>query len=668
MPSEMFTKILIANRGEITCRIIRTARRLGISVVAIYSDVDAHAQHVKLADEAYFVGESPASQSYLNQTKILSIAKEAKVQAIHPGYGFLSEHAEFAQACLQMGIQFIGPPAEAISRMGSKSAAKALMHSAGIPVIPGFYGENQQPKFLIKQANRLGYPILIKAVAGGGGKGMRVVFSEQDFAENLAAAKREALKSFGSDEVLLEKYLHAPRHIEVQIFADQYGQVIHLFERDCSIQRRHQKIIEEAPAINISETLRKKITESAVLAAQTANYVGAGTIEFLVDGDQFYFMEMNTRLQVEHPVTEKVTGIDLVEWQLRIAAGERLPLTQTQIALRGHAIEARIYAEDPSKQFLPSVGTICFLQTPEESDHIRLDSGIAVGDVVTTYYDPMLSKLIVHGENRSDALRYLQKGLVDYQLVGVTTNKDFLQRIIHQADFVAGKLTTHFIEAHLAELMLESQVSNLAIIATTVYILLKRKQHAQILAQKTFDPYSPWATADTWRLNGIAQQILHFCSGEQLIMVQVIDLVNEFKITLAEESYMVSATLTKQGVFLTWSNSEYSIPIVEYQDQFHLFLENETATIKFYKLSHVDHKPDGKTHLTAPLPGTLIAVLAKEGEHVEAGSSLAIIEAMKMEHTIRAPSSGTVKYWYFKVGDLVDEGKELLVFEIDEVS
>ena len=663
----MFTKILIANRGEIACRIIRTAKRLGIRCVAIYSDVDEHAQHVKLADEAYWVGKAPALESYLNPASILAIANEAKVDAIHPGYGFLSENADFAEKCREKGIIFIGPPVEAMRAMSSKSAAKAMMSDAGIPVVPGFCGENQQAKFLTQQAKKIGYPVLIKAVAGGGGKGMRIVFSEKDFAEHLAGAKREALKAFGDDAVLLEKYLTAPRHIEVQIFTDQQGQIVHLFERDCSIQRRYQKIIEEAPAVNFSESLRKKMTECAILAARTVNYVGAGTIEFLLDNDQFYFMEMNTRLQVEHPVTEKITGIDLVEWQLRIAAGEPLPLAQPQISLQGHAIEARIYAEDPGKQFLPAVGSIFFLKTPEENDHIRLDSGVIEGDTITTYYDPLLSKLIAYGENRNEALRYLQKGLADYQLVGVTTNRDFLQRIIQQSDFIKEKFTTHFIEAHLTELMTENPVSELAMTAAAIYIVLNRQQKTKIAALKTEDPYSPWVLCDAWRLNNIAEQTLCFLCGKQRVDIRVIQLNSHFKVTFNKKVYSVTATLIEQGIFLSGLDREYSISVVEYHDQFHLFLEDETAIIKLYAASYSDQQHD-ETFLTAPLPGTLIAVLVKEGERVEAGTNLAIIEAMKMEHTIRASRAGIVKKWYFKVGDLVNEGEELLELEMDITS
>ena len=659
----MFNKILIANRGEIACRIIRTAKQLGIGCVAIYSDVDMHAQHVKLADEAYSIGGKTSIESYLNQEKILAIAHEAKVDAIHPGYGFLSENAEFALICAKHGIVFIGPSAEVILTMGSKSRAKALMEDVKVPVIPGYHGDEQQLDVLAKEANKIGYPVLIKAVAGGGGKGMRVVFSSQDFPEALASAKRESLSAFGCDDVLLEKYLVAPRHIEVQIFADTQGNVVHLFERDCSIQRRHQKIIEESPAPNFTEKLRDQMTKAAILAVRAVGYVGAGTIEFLLDNDQFYFMEMNTRLQVEHPITEKITGVDLVEWQLRIAAGESLPLLQSQILMHGHAIEARIYAEDPEKDFLPVTGSIYFLQTPEENNHLRLETGITEGDVITPYYDPMLGKLIAWGETRADALRYLQRGLAEYQLVGLTTNQNFLQRIIKQDDFIHGTISTHFIADHLNNLLIKTDVSEFAIIALTMYILCMQKKNTQAVALETSDPYSPWALADAWRLNSVAVQTLLFCHADDIITVHVVDYDHNFQLTVDEKTYSGNATLMEHGVLIVLPNREYLMHVIVHQDKYHLFLEDETVIIKRYMPSLVSHKQDGTAHLRAPLPGTVIAVFASVGEKVEAGASLIVIEAMKMEHTIRAPYAGIVKRWCFNVGDLVNEGDELLVFE-----
>lgn len=660
---DMFNKILIANRGEIACRIIRTAKQLGIRCVAIYSDVDVHAQHVKLADEAYSIGGKTSTESYLNQEKILAIAREAKVDAVHPGYGFLSENAEFAEKCTQSGIVFIGPPAEVILAMGSKSRAKTLMEDANVPVIPGYHGHEQEPDVLAKEANKIGYPVLIKAVAGGGGKGMRVVFSSQDFNEALAGAKREALSAFGCDDMLLEKYLPAPRHIEIQIFADTHGNIVHLFERDCSIQRRHQKIIEESPAANFTEKLRNQMTKAAILAVRAMGYIGAGTLEFLVDNDQFYFMEMNTRLQVEHPVTEKITGIDLVEWQLRVAAGESLPLLQSQISIHGHAVEARIYAEDPEKEFLPATGSIYFLQTPEEDKHLRLDTGVAVGDVITPYYDPMLGKLIAWGETRADALRYLQQGLAAYQFVGLTTNRNFLQHIVKQADFLKGTLSTRFINDHLHDLLIKKSVSAFVMIALTMYILLMQKKDVKATALETSDPYSPWAFADAWRLNSVAVQTLCFCYFDETLTVHVIDSDDNFDLTFDGKTYSGNASLIENGVLIALSNREYVTHIIGYQDKYHLFLEDETAVIKRYIPSLASHTQESKAHLTAPLPGTVIAVFAKEGDRVEAGSNLVIIEAMKMEHTIRAPYAGVVKRWCFNVGDLVNEGEELLVFE-----
>lgn len=659
----MFNKILIANRGEIACRIIRTAKQLGITCVTIYSEVDSHAQHVKLSNEAYCINGKTSTESYLNHQKILTVAKEARVEAIHPGYGFLSENPEFAAECIKQNIAFIGPPVEAIIAMGSKRGAKILAQNLGIPVIPGYHGNDQQLEFLTEKANEIGYPVLIKAVEGGGGKGMRVVLKAEDFEQALTSAKREALSAFGSDEVLLEKYLSSPRHIEVQIFADTQGNVVHLFERDCSIQRRHQKIIEESPAINFTKKLRNEMTACAIKIAQAVDYVGAGTIEFLLDRNKFYFMEMNTRLQVEHPITEKITNIDLVEWQLRIASGEPLPLLQSQISFHGHAIEARIYAEDPNKHFLPSIGAIYFLKTPEENLHIRLDSGVTTGDDVTPYYDPMLGKLIAWGDTREDALRYLQKGLIDYQLVGVTTNRDFLQKILKEENFINGKFDTNFVKTHLNHLLTKTKLSPLAVIALTMYVLLTQKKSTQLDALKTNDPYSPWVLGDAWRLNSVPEQTLCFCYFDDVINVKVINVDNNFHIALDEKKYSGSATLVEHGVIVYLSVGEYSVNVVEYEDNYHLFLEHETAIIKPYIPKLASSTQDGRQHLTAPLPGTLIAILAKEGDSVKEGTSLAVIEAMKMEHTIRAPNDGVVKHWYFQVGDLVSEGEELLVFE-----
>ncbi|SUX56291.1 acetyl-CoA carboxylase biotin carboxylase subunit [Chromobacterium vaccinii] len=446
----MFNKILIANRGEIACRVIKTARALGIATVAVYSDADADARFVKLADEAYRLGPAPAAESYLRADLILAIARQSGAQAVHPGYGFLSENEDFAAACEAAGIAFIGPPASAIAAMGSKSAAKALMEKAGVPLVPGYHGDDQDPAKLQQQADAIGYPVLIKASAGGGGKGMRIVEKSEDFAAALASCQREARASFGDDKVLVEKYLTKPRHVEIQVFADKLGGCVYLFERDCSVQRRHQKVLEEAPAPHLPQATREAMGQAAVAAARAVGYIGAGTVEFIMDVDtgKFYFMEMNTRLQVEHPVTEMITGQDLVAWQLAVAAGGELPLKQEQLAIRGHAIEARIYAEDPDKGFLPSTGTLIHLATPAESANVRIDTGVEQGDAISPFYDPMIAKLIVWGETREAALRQMDAALAQYRIVGLSSNVSFLRRIVNHPSFSSGQVDTGLIARH----------------------------------------------------------------------------------------------------------------------------------------------------------------------------------------------------------------------------
>ncbi|MEA3095264.1 MAG: 3-methylcrotonyl-CoA carboxylase alpha subunit, partial [Caballeronia sp.] len=460
----MFNKILIANRGEIACRVAATCKRLGVGSVAVYSDADAQAKHVAICDEAVHVGGAAASESYLRIEKIINAALETGAQAVHPGYGFLSENEDFARACEKVGLVFIGPPVEAISAMGSKAAAKALMQSASVPLVPGYHGDSQDPALLQKEADGIGYPVLLKASAGGGGKGMRVVEKSADFASALLSCKREAASSFGNDRVLIEKYLQRPRHVEVQVFADQHGNAVYLFDRDCSVQRRHQKVLEEAPAPGLSDEVRKAMGEAAVAAARAVNYVGAGTVEFIMTGDgQFYFMEMNTRLQVEHPVTEMVTGLDLVEWQLRVASGEPLPLLQDQLKVNGHAIEARIYAENPSRGFLPSTGTLKHMRLPEAVEfqlngNVRIDSGVREGDTITPFYDPMIAKLIVHGRDRDDALLRMALALKQCEVVGPSTNIEFLHRIVVSVPFSEGDLDTGLIERHHDTLFAPSTV------------------------------------------------------------------------------------------------------------------------------------------------------------------------------------------------------------------
>ncbi len=506
----MFKKILIANRGEIACRVIRTAKRLGIQTVAVYSEADAHALHVKQADEAYCIGPAPSSESYLRGDEIIRIALEAGANAIHPGYGFLSENAAFAKACVEANLCFIGPQAEAIRQMGEKSTAKALAQKAKVATIPGYHGDAQDLKTLQKAAQEVGYPLLIKAVAGGGGKGMRVVHQAKDFSESLSSARREAKASFGDDRVLLEKYLENPRHVEVQIFADAHGNAVYLFERDCSVQRRHQKIVEEAKAPDVNDALRHAMGQAAVDVALAIHYRGAGTMEFLLDTDgRFYFMEMNTRLQVEHPVTEMITGLDLVEWQLRVTNNEPLPITQqSQLTSRGHAVEARIYAEDPQKDFMPSTGTLHYLSTPSENTHVRVDSGVMQGDAISHYYDPMIAKLIVWDEDRSQALLRLSEALAHFKVVGVQTNIALLSRIVQHPAFIRAQLSTHFIDHHAAELLIaaaEPTSDQLILAAVAVFM---RQRHETASAASPVDPHSPWLTADAWQLNLPAQQTL----------------------------------------------------------------------------------------------------------------------------------------------------------------
>jgi 3-methylcrotonyl-CoA carboxylase alpha subunit len=499
----MFDKILIANRGEIACRVIRTARKMGIRTVAVYSDADRDAMHVAMADEAVHIGASPSRESYLLGEKVLQAAIQSGAQAIHPGYGFLSENAPFCKACAKNNIVFIGPPVPAIEAMGSKSAAKQIMEKAGVPLVPGYHGDDQSRDTLKQAADDMDYPVLLKAVAGGGGKGMRQVWSENEFDEALAAAKREAMNGFGNDDMLVEKYLTQPRHVEIQLFCDQHGNAVYLFERDCSVQRRHQKVIEEAPAPGMTVELRDAMGQSAIRAAQAINYEGAGTVEFLLDTDgSFYFMEMNTRLQVEHPVTEMITGQDLVEWQLRVAAGEKLPLAQDQLVLSGHAFEARVYAEDPGNDFLPVTGQLAFLQAPEESRHVRVDTGVRQGDEVSVFYDPMIAKLIVWDENRDKALARLTRALKEYRISGMTTNLDFLYNLANSAPFREADLNTGFIENHHADIFHDSDEdieTDLPLAA--LYLVLEQETRARARAANSCDASSPWNATNAWRLN-----------------------------------------------------------------------------------------------------------------------------------------------------------------------
>jgi 3-methylcrotonyl-CoA carboxylase alpha subunit len=665
----MFGKILIANRGEIACRVIRTARRLGIRTAAVYSEADRNALHVAMADEAYPIGPAPARESYLKIDAIIAAARRAGAAAVHPGYGFLSENAEFAEACEGAGLVFIGPPAAAIRAMGSKAAAKSLMEKAGVPLVPGYHGEKQDEQFLADAARHIGYPVLIKASAGGGGKGMRVVASAEKFAAALASAKREAKSAFADDRVLIEKYLTHPHHIELQVFADRQGNTIHLFERDCSVQRRHQKVVEEAPAPGMSEDRRRAMGAAAVAAARAVGYVGAGTVEFIAEGVAFYFMEMNTRLQVEHPVTEMITGLDLVEWQLRVAAGECLPLTQDQVTCRGHAVEARLYAEDPARNFLPQIGTLHRLHLPETGPALRIDTGIREGDAVSVHYDPMIAKVIAWGADRSEALRRLAAGLGDYRIAGLATNRDFLVRLLRHPAFIAGDFDTGFIERHRADLIPAAAAApRLALAAASLALLLDQAADARSAAAGGGDRHSPWSRRDGWRLNGDTYQDIAWREGEAVRSVRAHYRGDHYRLDLEGESLRARARWLPErllAVELDGATAELMVARIGAE-------MTVVAADGSWRLTYIDpvapkaaeDMAGGK--LTAPMPGKVAQVLTVAGGKVKRGQALMVLEAMKMEHTIAAPADGTVERVHYAPGDLVEEGAELIAFAAKE--
>lgn len=668
----MFDTILIANRGEITCRIIRTAKRFGIRTVTVFSDADADARHVMLADEAYRIGPPAVKDSYLKIDAILQVAKTSGAQAIHPGYGFLSESAEFAEACEKAGIVFIGPPVAAIQAMGSKSAAKKIMEEAQVPLVPGYHGNNQDPEFLLQQADKIGFPVIIKASAGGGGKGMRAVQQAADFLEALAGAKRESKASFGDDHVLVERYLTKPRHVEIQVFADSHGNAVHLFERDCSIQRRHQKVLEESPAPGLAPELREKMGKAAIQAAQAIGYVGAGTVEFLLDEDgSFYFMEMNTRLQVEHPVTEMITGQDLVEWQFRVAGGEHLPLAQQDLAIGGHAIEVRVYAEDPARDFLPSIGRISHLRTPAESTHIRIDTGIRERDEVSIYYDPMVAKLIVWDTDRAGALRRLKSALADFQVVGVTTNIGFLGRIAAHPAFSAGNFDTSFIERHRSELFLETAPASDRILALACLdVLLRRTAEAASSADSSPDPYSPWHFTSGWRLNCDNQYDLHFLDGEEPVKVTVHYRQSGYELELPGGKLLVRGQFNTEGNILAdLGGTRIMATVVRHGADLTIMEQGRSHTLIIHDPSVPDDEAEGASGcLSAPMPGKVVAVLVEVGDEVEKGAPLMILEAMKMEHTISSPRAGVIAQINYNIGGLVNDGAELLSLGVEEVA
>ncbi len=691
MPQQLpvnFRKVLIANRGEIACRILRTVQAYGIHGVAVYSAVDKEALHVKQADSAYYLGPAASQESYLNIDRIINIAIEAGVDAIHPGYGFLAENAEFAQRCAQTGIIFIGPPADAIRLMGLKNAAKDEMRKANIPMVPGYHGTDQSPTTLLEEAKKIGFPILLKPAAGGGGKGMRIVTAAVEFEQALVSAKREAKSSFKDDQLIIEKYLPKARHIEVQIFADHAGQVVHLFERDCSLQRRHQKIIEEAPAANLSVNVREHLYDCAIRAAKAIHYVGAGTIEFLVDdSEQYYFLEMNTRLQVEHPVTEMITGLDLVAWQLSIASGYPLPCTNAAIQKTGHAFEARIYAEDPQQDFLPASGKILYFSYPLRTEWLRMDTGIQTGDSVTAYYDPMLAKLIVHGKDRTQALWRLQAALREIKLIGIKNNLAFLlQLIAHpfmQTDLTQqNKSSVHtlFIKEHEQELLSVAQKDMRPIAAIAAVFINK---NLSLFAHHFNAQQNLWQNCSGFRMNAANEFHTVLQINQQRYFVHLINT----ELATSQTTYTLKIDNEQFNLNLLQTNSEMTNPLQ------HVYLENLTLSLnaeiyqatvaliknRFFVIVGQDYvevsngqdklKQQGVAqhgHLHAPMTGTVVAVQTKVGAKVSRGHPLVLIEAMKMEHAITAPFAGSVKNIYFNVGDTVTEGADVVELAIED--
>jgi 3-methylcrotonyl-CoA carboxylase alpha subunit len=665
----MFTKILIANRGEIACRVAATTRRMAIRSVAVYSDADAHAKHVAACDEAVHIGGSAPRDSYLRWERIIEAAKATGAQAIHPGYGFLSENEEFAQACADAGLVFIGPPPSAIKDMGLKAESKQLMERAGVPLVPGYHGSDQDPAMLRHEADRIGYPVLIKASAGGGGKGMRIVEKAEDFAGALASCQREARNSFGDDAVLIEKYVQRPRHIEIQVFGDTHGNYVYLFERDCSVQRRHQKVLEEAPAPGLSPEMRAQMGLAAVAAARAVHYVGAGTVEFIVEQREagemhFYFMEMNTRLQVEHPVTEAITGQDLVEWQLRVAAGERLPLSQDQLRISGHAIEARICAENPDKNFLPATGTLHVYRKPAATAFdrglVRFDDGVREGDAISPFYDSMVAKLIVHGETRAQALARLDEALARTRIIGLATNVQFLRHVLSSPSFVQANLDTALIPREAALLFEQERVGAITAVAAAVVHTL--------LAERQANDTDPFSRSDGWCSHGpLARRRFDFeFRKEPLAAHLVYERSGGLTLQVGDRcGSLAFQPATRQGGMhtfdLEFDGRRIRTDTWQRAETVHVFTKDGATQIQ--ELDVLAHSGDGAGEggrLTAPMPGKVVSFAVKAGDTVKKGQALAVMEAMKMEHTIAAPADGTVAELLYAPGDQVAEGAELL--------
>jgi len=664
----MFTKILIANRGEIACRIIRTCRQFGIRTVAVYSDADAKAQHVKQADEAIYLGGSIPSESYLCGDKIIEAAKRSGAQAIHPGYGFLSENADFAEAVEAAGIRFIGPKASSMRKMGSKAGAKDLMAAHGVPVVPGYTGENQEPTLLLQEANRIQFPLMIKAAHGGGGKGMRIVRSSEEFLANLESCQREAKNAFGRDRVLLEKYIEQPRHIEIQVFADNHGNTIHLNERECSAQRRYQKVIEESPSPFLSAERREQMGDAAVQAAKAIDYVNAGTVEFIVGADgAFYFMEINTRLQVEHPVTEMVTGLDLVEWQMRVAAGEKLPLTQSEIKSNGHAIEVRLYAEDPEKNFLPGSGRLEKLYLPTPSKNVRIDTGVAEGDTVSIFYDPMIAKMIIWDQDRPRALAQLQTALSYADIKGPKSNIEFLEKLVRHPIVVSGKITTNYLDQHLDEVLPQADApSHHFMIAATVTALLADEKQSRQAAKHSNDPHSPWAIADGWRIGHESQRKLSFQWRDQMLDVYANGSQGNYELTYDGKSVSIR-NAGIHGVTLSLQMDSMAQRYLVHNDTATITVHDGLARSCFERIPAFffgDNKASGSgDRINAPMPGRMVVVKSKVGDEVTEGQELAVMEAMKMELSLKSPRTGKIASISVAAGDFVEADALLIKLE-----
>ncbi|WP_448481138.1 acetyl-CoA carboxylase biotin carboxylase subunit [Pseudoxanthomonas mexicana] len=663
----MFSKILIANRGEIACRVIRTCRRLGIRTVAVYSEADADAQHVRQADEAYLIGGPRPADSYLRGDAVIAAAREAGAEAIHPGYGFLSENADFADAVAAAGLVFIGPSGASMRKMGSKAGAKELMAAAGVPVVPGYTGEDQSPNMLAREAARIGFPLMIKAAHGGGGKGMRVVHRLEDFIAQLESCQREAANAFGRDRVLLERYVASPRHIEIQVFADAHGHTLHLNERECSAQRRYQKVLEESPSPFLTPALRAAMGDAAVKAAQAIDYVNAGTVEFIVDPDgQFYFMEINTRLQVEHPVTELVTGLDLVEWQLRVAASEALPLTQDDIRQQGHAIEVRLYAEDPEAGFLPGSGRLERLALPEASPGVRIDAGVVEGDTVTIFYDPMIAKLIVHGADRMEALARLRDALARCDIAGPKSNIAFLERLVRHPAVTGGWIDTGYLDRHLDEFMPAPSLASTQQVALVAAELLWQEARARDAARGGDEPDSPWAIADGWRLGHAGARPLAFAHLGQTWTALAHGHGGRYRIELADEVHEVEdARLTGDLLGLRIHGQARRFRILRHGTRLTLHDgEQRTAveTVPAYRRTDMA-EASGSGKILAPMPGRVVLVKARPGDEVVAGQELLVMEAMKMELAVKASRDGVVADVRAAAGDFVEADTVLVALE-----